>query len=94
MFRLLEVFAPAVFVGVCMCVRAYMLFHGAHLFSDAHMDLSGSPLGKEKVQNAMTPDGKYYAFVNKADVSPLTLAFRPNQTPTGEDEPHMEMLGW
>lgn len=78
MFRLLVVFAPGVFVCACMCVRVYMLFHGAHLFSDAHTNLSGSPLGKEKVQNAMTPDGKYYAFVNKADVSPLTLAFRPN----------------
>lgn len=60
-------------VCVCMCVHTRVLFHGAHLFSDAHVGLFGSPLGKEKVQNAMTPDGKYYALVNEADVSPLTL---------------------
>lgn len=73
MFGLLAVFAPGECVCVCMCVRTCVLFHGAHLFSDGHVDLFGSPLGKEKVQNAMTPDGKYYALVNEADVSPLTL---------------------
>lgn len=53
-----------------------------------------SPGEKENTQNAVTPNGKYYAFVNGACVPPLTLAFRTNQTPAGEDEPHMSLLGW
>lgn len=78
-------FAP----GVCVSVCVYVLFHGAHLFSEAHVDhfFGESPGEREKGQNALTPDGKNYASVNEADVSPLTLAFRPNQSPAGEDEP-------
>ena len=56
-----------------------MIFHRTHLFSDACVDsFSKSPREKEKVQNAVIPDGKYYALVNVADASLLTLAFRLN----------------
>lgn len=83
---LLSVLCPR---DVCLCVCVYVLFHGAHLFSDAHVDhfFGESPGEREKGQNALTPDGKNYASVNEADASPLTLAFRPNQSPAGEDEP-------
>lgn len=76
-----------------VCVRACMLFCKAHLFLSAHVDRFWESLGeKEKVQNAVTPDGKYASF-DKAGVSPLTLAFRPKQTPTGEDQPHTGPAG-
>ena len=76
---------------VCACVHA---FSQDTLFSDACVDsFWESPGEKEKVQNAVTPDGKYYALVNGADVSPLTLAFRLNQTSARKDEAHMEPSG-
>lgn len=76
MFELLAVLCPR---GMCVCVCVCMIFHRTHLFSDAHVDnFSKSPQEKEKVQNAVTPDGKYYALVNAADASLLTLAFRLN----------------
>lgn len=78
--------------SLCACVHAFS--RGFLLFSCSCGPVFGEAPGeKEKAQNAMTPDGKYYAFVNEADVSALTLAFRPNQTPTGEDEPHMGTVG-
>lgn len=89
-FWLLVVLCPR---DVCLCgVCAFS--QGTH-FSDAHMDHFWGSLGKkEKMQNAVTPNGKYYAIVSGAGVPPLTLAFGPNQTPAGEDEPHMSLLGW
>lgn len=77
-------------VSVCMCTCFFM----GLIFSCSCGPAFGEPPGeKEKAQNAMTPDGKYYALVNEADVSALTLAFSSNQTPTGENEPHMGTVG-
>lgn len=73
-------------VSVCVCVCAFSW--GTLIFRCSCGAFFGeSPGERERVQNALTPDGKNYASVNEADVSPLTLAFRPNQTPAGEDEP-------
>ena len=48
---------------VCVCVCVCMIFHRTHLFSDACVDsFSEFPQEKEKVQNAVIPDGKYYAL--------------------------------
>lgn len=83
-------FAPG---GMCVCACVHA-FSQDTLFSDACVDsFWESPGEKEKVQNAVTPDGKYYALVNGADVSPLTLAFRLNQTSARKDEAHMEPSG-
>ena len=56
-------FAPGGCVCVCVCVCVCMIFHRTHLFSDACVDsFSEFPREKEKVQNAVIPDGKYYAL--------------------------------
>ena len=62
--ELLAVLCPR---GMCMCVCVWvcvcMIFHRTHLFSDACVDsFSEFPQEKEKVQNAVIPDGKYYAL--------------------------------
>lgn len=80
-------FAPG---GVCAsaCVRACVLSRGARLLLDALVGCSQESHGaNEKVQDAVAPDGKYDALVGGAAVSPLTVAFRPNRTLSGEDEP-------
>lgn len=76
-------------VSVCVCTCFFM----GLIFSCSCGPLFGEAPGEEKAQNAVTPDGKYYALVSEADVSALTLAFSPNQTPTGEDEPRMGTVG-
>lgn len=59
--------------SLCACVHA---FSRGFLLSCSCGPVSGEAPGeKEKAQHAMTPDGKYYALVNEADVSALTLAF-------------------
>lgn len=89
-FGLLAVLCPRGDVCVCMCA---CFFTGHIIFRCLCGQFLGVPWGKEKVQNAVTPDGKYYALVNGADVSPLTLAFRLNQTSARKDEAHMEPSG-
>lgn len=86
-----RVFATGVRVCVSVCVCACFLM--GLIFSCSCGLLFGEAPGEERAQNAVTPDGKYYASVSEADVSALTLAFSPNQTPTGEDEPHMGTVG-
>lgn len=82
---LLAVLCPK---GVCLCVCVRAFSWGTLIFRCSCGAFFGeSPGEREKVQNALTPDGKNYASVNEADVFPLTLAFRPNQTPAREDEP-------
>lgn len=66
-------FAP----GGCVCVCVHHFSLNTFIFRCSCRYFSESPQEKEE-QNAVTPDGKYYALVNVANVSLLTLAFRLN----------------
>lgn len=69
-FGLLAILCPRG-MHVCFYVCATCFFMGLTYFQMLMWTIFGEAPGeKEKVQNAVTPDGKYYAFVNEADVSP------------------------
>ena len=57
-----QFFAPGVCVCLCVCAGMYVqaFSQDTFIFRCSCGWFWGVPWGKEKVQNALTPDGKYY----------------------------------